>query len=273
MTKETALERAPAGRPSLSLAAGACLVGMVGVVAILADVLAPGDPFTTSSALLRAPSWTNPFGSDDFGRDLWRSVVHGARVSIAVALIATAAATSLGVAIGTTAGYVGGLVDDVLMRVTEVFQVVPRFFLVVTAVALFGSGFPLLTAIIAVTSWASTARLARSQVLALVSFDHVTAARALGARPVHVVRRHVLALAAAPLAAQAAFQAGNALLMEAGVSFLGLGDPAVMSWGALLHDAHHFLRVAWWMAFFPGAALTLTILGLHLMADGIARRR
>ncbi len=256
-----------------SLAVGCTLLGGVVAVALGADLVAPGDPFATSAAVLHAPSWAFPFGSDDFGRDLWRSVAHGARVSIAVALVAAAAAVMLGTLVGAAAGYAGGVVDDLLMRVTEVFQVVPRFFLVVTAVSLFGSGFELLTAIIAVTSWASTARLVRGQVLALMAHDHVAAARALGARPTRVLWHHVLRLAMEPLGAQAAFQAGGALLVEAGVSFLGLGDPAVMSWGALLHDAHHFLRVAWWMAFFPGAALTTAVLGLHLIADGVAVRR
>jgi peptide/nickel transport system permease protein len=265
------MTRSASGR--LSLVVGCGLLGGVVLLALFADVVAPGDPFTSSAATLRPPDWTRPFGSDDFGRDLWRSVVHGARVSMVVALVAAATAVALGTLIGSVAGYAGGLVDDLLMRVTEVFQVVPRFFLVVTAVSLFGSGFALLALIIATTSWASTARLVRGQVLTLKGYDHVMAARALGAGPARVLLHHVLRLAIAPLGAQAAFQAGGALLLEAGVSFLGLGDPAVMSWGALLHDAHHFLRVAWWMAFFPGLALTVAVLGLHLIADGITVRR
>lgn len=248
------------------------LVGGVVAVAAGADVIAPGDPFATSAEVLLPPDGAHLFGSDDFGRDLWRSVVHGARVSIAVALAASAAAVAIGTLVGAAAGYSRGWVEDALMRVTEVFQVVPRFFLVVTAVSLFGSGFGLLAAIIAGTSWASTARLVRGEVLSLTAHDHVMAARAIGARPWRILTRHVLRLAVAPLGAQAAFQAGGALVVEAGVSFLGLGDPAVMSWGALLHDAHHFLRVAWWMALFPGAALAVTVLGLHLVADGLAAR-
>lgn len=256
-----------------SLAVGGTLLGAMVVVALGADVWTPGDPFTTSAHVLQGPSLAFPFGSDDFGRDLWRSVAHGARVSLVVALAASATAVALGSVVGATAAYAGGLVDDLLMRLTEVFQVVPRFFLVVTAVSLFGSGFGLLAAIIAATSWASTARLVRGQVLGLLGHDHVAAARASGASPVRLLLHHVLRLSAPTIGAHAAFQAGGALLVEAGVSFLGLGDPAVMSWGALLHDAHHFLRVAWWMAFFPGAALTLTVLGLHLLADGIAPGR
>ena len=152
----------------------------------------------------------------------------------------------------------------------QLFQVIPRFFLVITAVALFGSGIGLLILIIALTSWSGTARLVRAQVMSLVTFDHVTAARAGGARPVRVLRRHILPLAMPPLVAHASFQASGAILVEAGVSFLGLGDPSVMTWGALLHEAHHFLRVAWWLAVFPGLALTMTVLSLHTVADGLS---
>lgn len=250
---------------------GLVLVGLVGATALFADVLAPGDPFATSNHVLQPPTWAHPFGSDDFGRDLLRAVIHGARVSMVVALVATLGAVTLGVLVGAVAGYGGGRVDDGLMRLTEVFQVMPRFFLVVTTVALFGSGLDLLILIIALTSWSGTARLVRAQVMQLATFDHVLAARALGAGPVRIAHRHLLPLALPPLLAQASFQAGGAILAEAGVSFLGLGDPTVMTWGALLHEAHHFLRVAWWLAVFPGLALTLTVLGLHLLADSLSR--
>ena len=260
--RRTRLAVRPAARAGLVLLSAVCLV------AAGADLIAPGDPFTTSDHVLRPPSWTHPFGSDDFGRDLFTAIVHGTRISLLVALAATAMAMSLGVLVGATAGYMGGWADDLLMRLTEVFQVVPRFFLVVTAVALFGSGLGLVILIVALTSWSSTARLVRAQVLSAVTFDHVTAARAVGARPLRVVWRHILPTAVPPLVAHAAFQASGAILAEAGVSFLGLGDPSVMTWGALMHEAQHFLRVAWWLAVFPGLALTVTVLGLHLVADG-----
>lgn len=268
----TPLPRQSGSRPSARQAArtGAVLLGVVCLAALMADLLVPGDPFTTSNDVLQPPSWEHPFGTDDFGRDSLRAVLHGARVSLVVAVVATAVALTLGLVIGAIAGYRGGLVDDLLMRVTEVFQVVPRFFLVITTVALFGSGIGLLVLIIAFTSWTGTARLVRAQVMSLVTFDHVAAARAGGARPIRVLVRHILPLAMPPLVAHASFQAGGAILVEAGVSFLGLGDPSVMTWGALLHEAHHFLRVAWWLAVFPGLALTITVLSFHLVADGMA---
>jgi peptide/nickel transport system permease protein len=268
-TDRLAAAAPPAGRRTSAPArVGLVLVGAVCVVAVAADVIAPGDPFTTSNDVLRSPSLAHPFGSDDFGRDLFTAVVHGTRACLLVALAATAMAMSLGILVGATAGYSGGRLDDLLMRITEVFQVVPRFFLVVTTVALFGSGLPLVILVLALTSWASTARLVRAQVMSAATFDHVAAARAIGARPWRIIRRHILPIALPPLVAHAAFQGSGAILAEAGVSFLGLGDPSVMTWGALLHEAHHFLRVAWWLAVFPGLALTVTVLGLHLVADG-----
>jgi len=249
---------------------GALLVMLVVLAAVFADVIAPGDPFATSDVVLQPPSRAHPFGSDDFGRDMLCAIVHGSRVSLLVAMAATAVAVTLGVSIGALAGYHGGIVDDLLMRFTEIFQVVPRFFLVVTTVALFGSGIGLLIPIIALTSWSGTARLVRSQVMTLVTLDHVMAARAAGARPLRLLGRHILPLALPPLMAHSAFQASGAILAEAGVSFLGLGDPSVMTWGALLHEAHQFLRVAWWLAVFPGLALTITVLGFQLLADGLA---
>lgn len=257
-------------RMTASTTTGLALLGSVCAMALLADLIAPGDPFASATAVLQPPSWSHPLGSDDLGRDLLRALVHGARVSILVAGVATAAAMTIGVLVGALAGYRGGAVDEVLMRVTEVFQVIPRFFLVVTTVALFGSGLPLLVLVIALTSWPGTARLVRSQVMSLSTMDHVMAARAIGARPARVLLSHVIPLALPPLIAKAAFEASGAMLTEAGVSFLGLGDPSVMTWGTLLHEAHHFLRVAWWLTVFPGLTLTAAILGLHLVADSVA---
>lgn len=258
------------GRMPASTAAGLGVLTAVGAIALLADLIAPGDPFASAAAVLQPPSWAHPLGSDDLGRDLLGALVHGARVSILVAVIATAAAMTLGVLVGALAGYRGGAADALLMRVTEIFQVIPRFFLVVTTVALFGSGLPMLVLIIALTSWPGTARLVRSQVMSLLTFDHVMAARAVGASPARVLLRHIIPLALPTLVAKASFEASGAMLTEAGVSFLGLGDPSVMTWGTLLHESHHFLRVAWWLAVFPGLALTVTVLGLHLVADGVA---
>ena len=248
---------------------GAAIVILMCLVALLADGIAPGDPFATSNAVLQPPSARHLFGSDDIGRDVFRAVVHASRASLLVAAATAVAAVALGVIIGLSAGFAGGFADEMLMRVTELFQVMPRFFLVLAATAILGNGLGTLILLLGFTSWTGIARATRSQVLSVRSSDHVVAARAAGASTVRIVRHHVLPVMLAPLVALASFQASGAMLVEAGVSFLGLGDPSVITWGALLHDAHRVLRVAWWMALFPGAALTLTILGIQLVGDGI----
>lgn len=238
-------------------------------MALFAVVIAPGDPFSTSRQVFLPPSASHPFGTDDLGRDLFRSVIHGARASLLVGVVTTIIATLIGVLVGAFAGYFGGFVDDVLMRLTELFQVVPRFFLVLIAVALFGSGIRLIILLLGLTYWPGAARLLRGQILSLRNREHVVAARAIGVREPVILVRHVLPLALPPIITLAALTVGGAILIEAGLSFLGLGDRNVVSWGALLNDAQQFVRRAWWLSAFPGLAITLTVLGMNLLADGL----
>jgi len=244
-------------------------LAVVLLAALFADRVAPGDPFATSRNVLLPPSAAHPFGTDDLGRDLFRSVLHGARASLLVGFLSVAVATTLGVAVGGIAGYVGGLLDDGLMRLAELFQVIPRFFLVLVAVALLGSRLWLIILLLGLTLWPGTARLLRGQVLALRDREYVVAARAVGVRGPAILVRHILPAALPPVVTQAALGIGGAILIEAGLSFLGLGDRNVVSWGALLNDAQQFVRPAPWLSLFPGLAITLTVLGTSLVADGL----
>ncbi len=239
------------------------------LVALAADSITAYGPFATSNDALLSPSWTHLFGTDDLGRDVFSGVVHGARVSLLVGFVAAFMATVIGVAVGGVAGFVGGFVDDALMRLTELFQVVPRFFLALMVVAIFGSSIWLIVLLLGVTYWPGTARLLRSQVLTLRSRDYVLAARVVGARESRILLRHVLPGALPVVVTQAALQVGGAILTEASLSFLGLGDRNVMSWGAILNDAQQFVRQAWWISTFAGLAITLTVLSLNLVADGL----
>ena len=173
------------------------------------------------------------------------------------------------VLVGGVAGFVGGAVDALLMRLTELTLVLPRFFLALTVVALFGANLPNLVAVLALTSWGVVARVVRSGVLAVKVEDHVAAAHALGAGPLRRLVLHVLPLALGPAFAYAALQVGNAMLVEAGLSFLGFGDPTRVSWGYLLDVASPYLHRAWWTSVFPGAALAAAVLGVNLLADGL----
>jgi peptide/nickel transport system permease protein len=248
---------------------GGTLVLALLFVALMADRLAPYDPFAISNDVLLPPSAAHPLGTDDLGRDIYSAVLHGSRVSLLVGFVSAATATVIGVLVGSVAGYAGGLIDDGLMRVTELFQIVPRFFLALIVVAIFGSSIWLLVLLLGLTYWPGSARLVRAQVLTLRARDYVLAARAVGVREGAIMLRHVLPGALPPVITQAALSVGGAILVEAGLSFLGLGDRNVVSWGALLNDAQQFVRQAWWMSAFPGLAITLTVLGLNLLADGL----
>jgi peptide/nickel transport system permease protein len=244
------------------------LVGLA-VVAVLAPWLAGHNPASIGAEALRPPSAAHPFGTDDLGHDVFAGVLHGARTSLVTGLLAAALSLVIAVVIGGIAAMKGGALDHLLMRATEFVQALPRFFLIVLIVSLFGSLYGLIVVVIALTTWPSTARLFRAQAMAVVGRDFVMAARASGASDWTILVRHVWPLARAVVAAEAAYTVGGAILAEAGLSFLGLGDPTVISWGALLGAANHFVREAWWMSIFPGAAITLTVLACNMLAASL----
>ena len=243
-------------------------VGIV-VVAVLGPVIVPSDPFVAAGAPLQAPGQGHLLGTDDLGRDVLSGVVHGARVSLLVGLIAAGTAAVLGTLIGLTSGFYGRLVDDVLMRLTEVVQVAPRFFLAVLVAALFGPSLWYLALLLGLTFWPLTARLLRAEVLSLREREYVLAARLAGATDRRILARHVLPNALSLVVITATLQIGTAILVEASLSFLGLGDRSLISWGYMLNNAQRFLRGAWWMSVGPGAALALLVLGANLLADGL----
>lgn len=251
---------------------GVALVALVALVATAGAVVAPFDPLLAGAAPLRPPSPAHWMGTDDLGRDVLSGVLHGARVSLLVGLATAFTAAVVGTIVGAVAGFYGGWVDDLLMRLTEVIQTVPRFFLAVIVAAMFGPSIVFLTVLLGLTFWPGTARLLRSQVLSLREREYVLAARALGLRDAAVLRRHVLPNAVAVVVVSAALQVGTAILVEASLSFLGLGDRSAVSWGWMLNNAQPFLRVAWWMSVFPGIALALTVLAANLAADGVYAR-
>jgi peptide/nickel transport system permease protein len=250
-------------------AGGLALTLAVIVFAVLADRIAPTDPFTSIAAPLSPPSRANALGTDDLGRDLLSGVLYGARTSLLVAFSVTVLTSVFGVAIGVVAGYRAGSVDDVLMRATEFVQIVPRFFLAVLVIALFGPGLDRLILVLGLTSWPAIARVVRAETLSLARREFVEAAHALGASGWRVLLRDILPNALPAALVVISLNAGSVILMEAGLGFIGLGDPNAMSWGYLANNAQRFLRVAWWMALFPGVAIALAVLGLNLLGDAL----
>jgi peptide/nickel transport system permease protein len=231
-------------RISLRPLLGVALLTLMGSLAVLAEVVAPGDPWRAVGSPLHPPSSQYWSGTDDLGRDLWVQVVHGSRVPLLFGLATAGLAAGVGSLVGGLAGYCGGLVDDVLMRLTEVAQLLPRFLLAIVMATVFGASLTTLILLLGCTLWPSPARLLRAQILTLRERDFVTAARALGRPGWRLVVRHLLPQAIPPVIASATLQVGNAILIEAGLSFLGLRISEVPSRGYLLNNAQAFLRLA-----------------------------
>ena len=249
--------------------AGLALTALAVLLAIFGGAIAPFDPFATRFPALQPPSAAHWLGTDDLGRDTFSGVVAGARASLLVGAATAAVAGLLGTAVGAVAGYYGGIVDDALMRLTELVQIVPRFFLALLVAALFGPSLLFLTLLLALTFWPTTARIVRSQILTLRSREWVIAARAIGLGEMRILLRHVVPHALGLIIVTGTLQIGAAILVEASLSFLGLGDRSVISWGYMLNNAQPFLRVAWWLSVFPGIALVLTVLGTNLLGDAL----
>lgn len=267
-----AVLRQKSGRAGSRRVGVSILLGLV-AVAVFAPWLAREAPSAIAGDALLRPGSTHLFGTDDLGRDLFSGVVFGTRSSLVVGFVAAGLSALVALLVGGAAAMRGGAIDQVLMRGTEFVQAVPRFFLIVLIVSLFGSSYSLIILVIAFTTWPATARVFRAQVLSVLGRDFVVAARASGGSDATILVRHVLPHARPVIAAEASYTVGGAILAEAGLSFLGLGDPTVVSWGALLGGARHFVREAWWMSVFPGIALTLTVLACNLVADSLAAAR
>lgn len=247
--------------------AGILLV-LVGV-AVFAPWLAPADPFAITGPGLSPPSSAHPFGTDALGRDLFSATLRGARVSLLVAATVAALVFAIGGAVGVIAGYAGGKVDAALTRVTELFQVLPRFFLAIIVIALFGPGLDRIVLTLGLTSWPTLARVVRGETRALCGLSFLRAAEATGAGPVRVIVREIFPNVLPSALVVVGLAVGQVLLLEASLGFLGLGDPEHVSWGSLAGQAQGFLRVAWWLPLFPGIAITAAVLGFNLLADAL----
>jgi len=250
-------------------AIGAAILLVLAAIAIAAPFLAPYTPLQQTSQSLAAPSRDYLFGTDNIGRDVFSLILYGARSSLLVGLGAALAALLVGGTIGILAGYFRGPVEAVLMRVIELFQTLPVIMLVLCAVALFGSSFWLLIAAVALAIWPMEARLVYGQYIKLREREFIAAARVADLSTFHIIFREILPNAVQPVIVQVALDASIAILIEAGLGFLGLSDPSMVSWGQLLFVAQDYMESAWWMSVFPGAAICLTVIGLNLFADGL----
>ena len=209
-------------------------------------------------------------GTDALGRDVAAGVMHGARVSLMIGLVSTAVALLIGVPLGAAAGYLGGLADDLAMRFTELFQTVPSFALAIVIVAILQPSISSVVLAIALVSWPPVTRLVRGEVLSLRSRDYVQAAITLGQPTSRIIFGQVLPNTVAPIIVMASLMIATAILLESSLSFLGLGDPNLMTWGYMVGAGRTRLIDAWWISFFPGLAIFLTVLALNLVGEGLS---
>jgi len=240
------------------------------VIALAAPLITWYPPLRTNVAdPFMPPTPSHPFGTDDLGRDLYSTAMYGTRTSLAIGLLAAGISALIGILVGAISGYYGGKADDLLMRTSEVFLVIPTFLLALIIVAMFGATIQNTIFAIAIVSWPRTARLLRAQFLSIKETDFVEAARVVGSRNMDIMFNEILPSAIFPVIVNASLEVATAILTEAGLSFLGVGDPNVPSWGIMLNNAQSYLRTAWWMAAFPGLMLLLTCLSLNLVGDGL----
>ena len=239
------------------------------IFAIGGTHLSPYDPFALSKESLSPPTPGHILGTDNLGRDIFSGIIAGASTTLAVGFFTALIAALLGVAVGALSGYFGNAVDVVLMRVCEFFQMFPVLFVAIVIVTLSGPGIVKVIAILGLTSWPGIARLVRVGMLSLKKSEFVESAIATGCSSPRLIVRHILPNAIAPAVVAATFVVGRAILTEAGLSFLGLGDPSLMSWGQMLNNAQQFLTRAWWLALFPGTAIAITVLATNTLGDAL----
>lgn len=250
-------------------AVGAIILGTIIGLSIFGPLLSPYDPFDIGGKQLVSPSFKHPLGTDRLGRDVLSGILYGIRTSLLVGFFAALVSAVLAGLIGALSGYYGGWIDDLLMRILEFFQVLPRFFLALLLAALFGSRIELVILIIAVLSWMPGARLVRAEILTLKGREFILAARSLGYSNSRIIISELLPNVLQFLVINTSLQIGRAMLYEASLAFLGLGDPNVPTLGQLLESAQLTLRVAWWPAVAPGIMITLLVLSANLVGDGI----
>lgn len=249
--------------------AGAILLLFLLAAALLAPLLFPRDPMAIAGPALLRPfqDWSLPLGTDRLGRDVLAGLFHGSRTSLIIGLASAGTALAVGGTIGLVAGFAGGWVDEILMRITDAFQTVPGFLLALAFVSVIGPALTVVVIAIALGAWPAPARVARAEVLSLRERDFVAAARAIGMRPAEIAFREILPNALGPVLSLSSVIVAAAILIEAALSFLGLGDPNVVTWGGMIAEGRAVLRSAPYLSIFPGIALVLTVLGVYLAGE------
>ena len=249
---------------------GLIILFLVILMAVIANWIYPDDPFRLAGKPMSSPG-TNGFllGSDTLGRDVAAGIAHGAKTSILIGLLATIAAVFIGIIFGALAGYYGGVIDDALMRVTEIFQTIPSFVFAILLVAIMKPSIESIVIASTVVSWPAVARLVRGEFMSLKNREFVQACHTLGMNDSRIMMREILPNCLSPVIVIGSLMVATAILIESGLAFLGLGDPNIMSWGFQIGAGRTMLRSAWWVCTFPGIAILITVLAINLVGEGL----
>ncbi len=250
---------------------GFLVIASILLLAMLAPWIAPYDPDAIDvKAILLPPSTAHWMGTDGLGRDVFSRMLFGARISLLVGFVAVGIATAIGVVLGAIAGYYRGWVDVVIMRLVDVMLSIPTFFLILAVIAFLTPSIWNIMIVIGLTSWMGVTRLVRAEFLSLREREYVLAAETLGAHDGRLIFRHLLPNSLTPIIVSSVLGIASAVLVESGLSFLGLGvQPPQASWGNILTDGKEYIQFAWWLSAFPGLAILLTVLGYNLLGEGL----
>jgi peptide/nickel transport system permease protein len=249
---------------------GLGILALITFMAATASLFFPEDPFSLAGKSMSLPG-QNGFllGSDSLGRDVAAGIAHGAKTSLLIGLMATIVAVCVGIVMGALAGYYGGWIDNLLMRVTEMFQTIPSFIFAILLVAIMKPSIESIVIAIAVVSWPAVARLVRGEFLSLRNREFVQACHTLGMSDIRIMLGEILPNCLSPIIVIGSLMVATAILIESGLAFLGLGDPNIMSWGFQIGAGRTLLRSAWWVCTFPGIAILITVLAINLVGEGI----
>jgi len=250
--------------------AGGAMVCVMFILAMIAPLLSSDPGAVDISRQLQPPSFHAWLGTDDLGRDVFTRIAYGARISLLVGFVAVGIATVIGILLGALAGYYGGWVDTIVMRFVDIMLCFPSFFLILAVIAFLEPSIWNIMMIIGLTGWMGVARLVRAEFMSLRNRDFVLAIRSLGASDRRIIFRHILPNALSPVLVSAALGVAGAILTESALSFLGIGvQPPTPSWGNMLIVGKQTLGTAWWLSFFPGVAILVTVLGYNLLGEGL----
>lgn len=254
---------------NMQLKIGCLILAVIILLVLFTPLLATHDPYVLGDEMLKTPGEDNLLGTDGLGRDVYSMLLYGARTSIIVGVISAVISGGIGILVGGFAGYYGGKIDKVVSEIINIFLMIPTFFLILIIISIFGSSLVNVMIVIGLTSWPSNARLMRVQAMSLKERTFVKSVTAIGESKIEILFRYIIPNGIFPVIANTTLSVAGAILTEAGLSFLGLGDPNIISWGKMIYEGKVYMATAWWISTFAGLATVILVVSFYLIGDGL----